>query len=178
MACCLTAPSQYLNQWLFIICNCKAQWNSSRGNFTWDTSAISCWISLGNYLSKISFKSPRGRWVKWCDLLCSSFSPGDSTFLYGVFDGHEASRVSHFAAQRMPAEILLDQLSEASTDDPDFNDKKVNQILHQVCWVGLVLPTEISSTSIRIMPWISNDINVKLWDVISYSSCRNVSYGM
>ena len=41
MACCLTAPSHYLNQcWLIIS---KVQWHSSESNFTRDTSAISHW---------------------------------------------------------------------------------------------------------------------------------------
>ena len=39
MACCLMAPSQYLNQcWLIIT---KVQWCSSEGNFAWDITAIS-----------------------------------------------------------------------------------------------------------------------------------------
>ena len=39
MACCLTAPSHYLNQcWLIII---KVQWCSSEGNFAWDSIALS-----------------------------------------------------------------------------------------------------------------------------------------
>ena len=39
MACCLTAPSHYLNQcWLIIS---KVQWHPSESNFTTDTSAIS-----------------------------------------------------------------------------------------------------------------------------------------
>ena len=38
MACCLTAPSHYLNQcWLIIN---KSQWHSSEGNFARNTSAI------------------------------------------------------------------------------------------------------------------------------------------
>ena len=38
MACCLTAPSHYLNQcWLIIS---KVHWHSHEGNFTRDTSAI------------------------------------------------------------------------------------------------------------------------------------------
>ena len=41
MACCLMAPSHYLNQcWLIIS---KVQWHSSQCNFTRDTSAISHW---------------------------------------------------------------------------------------------------------------------------------------
>ena len=40
MACCLTAPSHYLNQcWLIIS---KVQWHPSESNFTRDTSAITC----------------------------------------------------------------------------------------------------------------------------------------
>ena len=62
MACCLTAPSHYLNQgWLIIS---KFQRHSSEGNFKINTSAINHWNYLENYLSKISFKSPRGQWVK------------------------------------------------------------------------------------------------------------------
>ena len=38
MACCLTAPSHYLNQcWLIIT---KVQWCSSQGNFTWDIASL------------------------------------------------------------------------------------------------------------------------------------------
>ena len=44
MACCLTAPSHYLNQcWLIIN---EVEWHSSMGNFTRDTTAIKHW----NYL--------------------------------------------------------------------------------------------------------------------------------
>ena len=41
----------------------------------------------------------------------------DGNYLYGVFDGHDGSKVSKFAAQRMPAELLLGQLSGKVTDD-------------------------------------------------------------
>ena len=44
MACCLTAPSQYLNQCWLIIKN--DQWCSSEGNFAWDVIAISHQITL------------------------------------------------------------------------------------------------------------------------------------
>ena len=46
MACCLTAPSHYLNQcWLIIS---KAEWHSSKGKFTRDNSAINHWNYLEN----------------------------------------------------------------------------------------------------------------------------------
>ena len=60
MACCLTAPSHYLNQcWLIIS---KAQWHSANSSFTWDTTAISHW-KLENHFAKIPLKAPRGQWV-------------------------------------------------------------------------------------------------------------------
>ena len=61
MACCLTAPSHYLNQcWLIIS---KLHWHSYEGNLTLDALAISHKYHLENHLSKFSFKSPRGQWV-------------------------------------------------------------------------------------------------------------------
>ena len=62
MACCLMAPSHYLNQcWLTIS---KIKWRSSKGKFTRDTSAINHWNYLWNQVPRISFKFPRGQWVK------------------------------------------------------------------------------------------------------------------
>ncbi|KAI8794260.1 TGF-beta-activated kinase 1 and MAP3K7-binding protein 1 isoform X1 [Biomphalaria glabrata] len=49
----------------------------------------------------------------------------DNCFLYGVFDGHNGSRVADFAAQRMPAELLLGQLQ------PNFGDEEVKEALRQ-----------------------------------------------
>ena len=46
MACCLTAPSHYLNQCWLIISTVK--WHSSKGKFTRDTSAINHWKYLEN----------------------------------------------------------------------------------------------------------------------------------
>ena len=77
MACCLTAPSHYLNRcWLIIN---KVQWHSSEGNcaniymhtvffILWDQFFLrylshQSWKLVENYLSQISFKSPRGQWV-------------------------------------------------------------------------------------------------------------------
>ena len=62
MACCLMAPSHYLNQcWLI---TSMVQWHSYEGSFTRDTSAIDHYNQLKNYSSKIYFESPRGQWVK------------------------------------------------------------------------------------------------------------------
>ena len=46
MACCLPAPSHYMNQcWLIIS---KVQWHSSKDKFTRDNSAINHWNYLEN----------------------------------------------------------------------------------------------------------------------------------
>ena len=57
MACCLTAPSHYLNLcWLIIN---EVQGQSSEGNFTRDdTSVTNYWNELENYLSKFSWNLP------------------------------------------------------------------------------------------------------------------------
>ena len=61
MACCLMAPSHYLNQcWLI---TSKVLWHSSEGNFIRDTSATIHQSQLENYLPEIKLKSPRGQWV-------------------------------------------------------------------------------------------------------------------
>ena len=43
------------------------------------------------------------------------FKIDDKTFLYGVFNGVDGSCVSDFAAQRLPAEILLGQLNDTTS---------------------------------------------------------------
>ncbi|XP_068673568.1 TGF-beta-activated kinase 1 and MAP3K7-binding protein 1-like isoform X2 [Montipora foliosa] len=41
----------------------------------------------------------------------------DDTYLYGVFDGHDGTRASDFTVQRLPAELLLGQLTASMNDD-------------------------------------------------------------
>ena len=53
------------------------------------------------------------------------FSTDYDCYLYGVFDGHDGSKAAHFAAERIPAELLLGQLS------PDSNDNDVIKTLEQ-----------------------------------------------
>lgn len=56
------------------------------------------------------------------------FRHAGNCYLYGVFDGHNGSRVADFAAQRMPAELLLGQLQNKTTD------AEVLEVLRQVGW--------------------------------------------
>ena len=72
MACCLTAPSHFLNQcWLIIS---KVEWHSSKGNFTRDTLAINPWNCLKNYVHKMSFKFPSGQWLMLAGMVHSNGS--------------------------------------------------------------------------------------------------------
>lgn len=41
----------------------------------------------------------------------------DTTHLYGIFDGHMGPRAAEFVLQRMPAEILLGQLTGKKADE-------------------------------------------------------------
>lgn len=40
----------------------------------------------------------------------------EDTYFYGVFDGHAGPKAADFAAQRLPAEILLGQLDGKKSD--------------------------------------------------------------
>ena len=63
MACCLTAPSHYLNQcWLTIS---EILWHSPESNFTENTKDIYLWNEFEIYKFYIVVKSARGQWVKW-----------------------------------------------------------------------------------------------------------------
>ena len=62
MACCLTAPSHYLNQcWITIN---MVQWHSYKGSFPRDTSVIDYENQLENYSSEIYFETPKGQRIK------------------------------------------------------------------------------------------------------------------
>ncbi|KAK3851649.1 hypothetical protein Pcinc_041719 [Petrolisthes cinctipes] len=41
----------------------------------------------------------------------------NSTFLYGVFDGHDGAKAAYFASQRMPAELSFEQLTGKTTEE-------------------------------------------------------------
>ena len=62
MACCLTAPSHYLNQcWLII---CKVLWHSSEDIIKRRFEDTNQWSKIENCIFKITLRSPRGHWVK------------------------------------------------------------------------------------------------------------------
>ncbi|XP_067120574.1 TGF-beta-activated kinase 1 and MAP3K7-binding protein 1-like isoform X1 [Centruroides vittatus] len=49
----------------------------------------------------------------------------DDVYFYGLFDGHCGKKAAHFAAQRMPAEILLGQLKG------NESDKNIKELLRK-----------------------------------------------
>ena len=62
MACCLMAPSHYLDQCLFIID--EVLWHSPEGNFMRDTQAVFLWYEGENYKFHNTTASSRDQWVK------------------------------------------------------------------------------------------------------------------
>ena len=62
MACCLTAPSHYLNQcWLIIR---GVLWHTSESSFAGIAQGIESGYEFEKDILKNIFKSPRGQWVK------------------------------------------------------------------------------------------------------------------
>ena len=65
MACCLTAPSHYLNQcWLIIR---GVLWHTSESSFAGIAQGIDSGYEFEKDILKNIFKSPRGQWVKTVD---------------------------------------------------------------------------------------------------------------
>ena len=69
MACCLMAPSHYLNQfWLLIS---EILWYSPKSNFIARGRAIIFYNEFNNHTFKITDTSPIGQWVNsWCAAKC------------------------------------------------------------------------------------------------------------
>ena len=61
MACCLMAPSHYLNQWLHVIS--EVLWHSLESNFTTSAQATILCNEFENYTFEIAATSSRGQWV-------------------------------------------------------------------------------------------------------------------
>ena len=116
MACCLTAPSHYLNQcWLIIN---KVKLHSSASNFTRDNSAINHWNQFENHLSKISFKSPRGQWVKNVPSSCMQSPPWTAVGSGKTIQTHNLSDPSELSwwwnALKAPYPLLFHWFSHFS----------------------------------------------------------------
>ena len=70
MACCLTAPSHFLNQcWVLIS---EILWHPPEGDFVVNTQTIYPWYKFENYLSKMTATSPMCQWVKAITIMAAS----------------------------------------------------------------------------------------------------------
>ena len=149
MACCLTAPSHYLNQcWLIIS---KVQRHSSEDNFTIDTSSINHWNYLENYLPKIPFKSPRGQLFKHD----GTMHPG----LLGTAD-HLAICISWSYWPSLPLQGFDPKMHGTTMLKFWNNVYKIHAIKYRQSLLYFVLlwtnpETEIGKTSIQIRAWTS-----------------------
>ena len=72
MACCLTAPSHYLNQcWLIIR---GVLWHTSESSFAGIAQGIDSGYEFEKDILKNTFKSPRGQWVNVCGRVSAHMS--------------------------------------------------------------------------------------------------------
>ena len=67
MACCLTAPSHYLNQYWLIIS--EVLWHSSESITMRRSEDTNQKNKIENYIFRIAFRSPWGQWVKLYDMI-------------------------------------------------------------------------------------------------------------
>ena len=75
MACCLTAPSHYLNQcWLIIR---GVLWHTSESSFAGIAQGIDSGYEFEKDILKNIFKSPRGQWVNVVLMDCTSSSDSE-----------------------------------------------------------------------------------------------------
>ena len=68
MACCLTAPSHYLNQCWFIISKVLSFIGGHYHEKIWRYQSVN---KIENYISRIAFRSPGVQWVKPILVMCS-----------------------------------------------------------------------------------------------------------
>ena len=92
MACCLAAPSHYMNQcWLVIS---GFQLHPCQDNFTTYNLSTNQQNEFENYLYKISFRFPRGEWVIWTYLPKYKFWQISNTGVAGYLICHDVCLTS------------------------------------------------------------------------------------
>ncbi|EDO48298.1 predicted protein, partial [Nematostella vectensis] len=92
---------------------------------TWTDDLPVCKISGVGFLTNQRYREDGGRREEHEFEDRSFHFNVDNTCLYGVFDGHDGASVADFAAQRLPAELLLQQLTD------DMTDEEVQLVLRQ-----------------------------------------------
>ncbi|KAL8600895.1 hypothetical protein ACOMHN_045032 [Nucella lapillus] len=88
-----------------------------QGQVSWTDDLPVCYLSgVGLSTNQIYREDGNRREEHDCEDRNFHFRHDSNCYLYGVFDGHNGSRVADFAGQRMPAELLLGQLQNKTTD--------------------------------------------------------------
>ena len=111
MACCLTAPSHYLNQcWLITR---GVLWHTSESSFAGIAQGIDSGYEFEKDILKNIFKSPRGQWVKKCEISIwkhnyihhkrfgSHFCQTGSIYIENIY------HIGWFRAEMLPWNILI-----------------------------------------------------------------------
>lgn len=90
-------------------------WGNWSREWNWTFSWLYCRPGVGLSTNQIYKQDGHRREAHESEDRSFHFKIDDNTYLYGVFNGTDGSSVADFAAQRMPAEILLGQLKENSS---------------------------------------------------------------
>ena len=125
MACCLMAPSHYLNQcWLNIS---KFLWHSLKGIIIRWSEDTNQYIKIENYIFRIIFRSPRGQWVKQLTktLHCIMYP-----LPWGV-----TSEIDYVTSEPSSAWSSLDDTSSSPTDHISAWQASHHTMLWQMLWI-------------------------------------------
>ena len=149
MACCLTAPSHYLNQcWLIIN---KVEWHPSKGKFTWDASAINHWNYLENQVPKISFKFPRGQWVNQKEILThlyvSEILPGPTSSRFLIQESE--IKISKWCSRNF-IQWCLGEIAMILTENVFFNLNFQTDIMSNCLHLKTTEPVDTSAWQFRL----------------------------
>ena len=114
MVCLRVWPFQWkiLTEIAFFLIDCfKFCFKSQSPTENWTDDLPVCKLSGVGFLTNQRYREDGGRREEH-ELEDRSFHFNvDDTYLYGVFDGHDGTRASDFTVQRLPAELLLGQLT-------------------------------------------------------------------
>ena len=140
MACCLTAPSHYLNQCWFN--DSKFRWHSYEGNLTQDTLAINLLYYLENNESKFSIKSPRANELK---LYMGCFSEFKVWSTYRTLCVVALSCCSRLLCNRIQLYFQWYQLLSGLWWEYEIHDIYIHMYIYiyiYMCWFHFVAPAQ------------------------------------
>ena len=102
MACCLTAPSHYLNQ-CWLINNGHVLGHSAGSNFR--TNVLTILYGFENHIVKITATSPRGQWVK--QIIAYRVEPCSSCIQYAPLTSSGMPVITSRGSMVLPKDLLI-----------------------------------------------------------------------